>query len=350
MIKYVLLMLLVAGSPVFGGVSGSLSGLYTLDSDDFNFVPNGHLAKVSMYGTMVDLPVYGRLTIDTNANPLEDAYISIHKEHSGFGVGLTVGTIDAFHGLYANSGDIVTTSVGIMPQGVYTYDFVNGGFVKSVGTGLDICYISGWGHTKLQISSGDALVNDQDMLEASVFSGKQDYGVDVAANAVSGYSLSVNYRDRAILFLSHSEHDIFLSKTYAWQIPLTIPMYLAMEPEYQIVIDRVGIKLSHGRHWEVVTEAYNLYVKSIIDVPESYGGYISAKGYYGSITYTASYSQAIPQDGSPNIGRSVGIVYNKRKYTVGIEHHVVDQPAWIVEGNVFPDNWTSTVITWSRRF
>jgi len=347
--KYLIIALLLA-SPIAQGFENittySFTGSVSRNGGDYTYIPDSFRGVMQSTIIADDVPLVTSIVLDTQDNPIEEAWVeyeySLSKTKSIF---ISVGTADVLYGFYNNGLDVLTAGSGVLPQGVYSYDFVKGGFSRIYGTGLEFRNIllnSGIEY-KFKVSTGKSLVDSKHYHETSLFNGKESDNVDITDAHGIITSFSISYYDDIEFFLLNSKHSFYLDNHLGSVVDL--PTYLAATPDYILDIDRWGIRVMFPTFTEITYEGFKLNV--INDNPVvagSKGGYLVMQQYSGNTVYKVGLSRAIGDDHSEyTTDKFIGISYTSELYSIGLEHHKGHGSAWLTSGNTL--DWSATILT-----
>ena len=322
------------------------TGQSSLNYGDYVYVPDEVRGVTEASIFFDDLPLIASIVLDTQDNPIEEAWIEYTQNIDNTqDIYLSLGTADVLYGFYGNGLDILTQGSGVLPQGVYAYRFVKGGFSRIYGLGIEYSklFISDALEFRAKYATGKSLIDSEHLHEESLL--KEDSPlVDIENPTANIYSASLRYYDDIELFILHSEHLFTLNNIDNVGV-VDLPTYLAATPEYQININRYGLRWMLPTFTEITYEAYDLDVINENPlVSGSQGKYLIIQQYQNKFVYKLGLSRAKNDTADVyTTDEFAGVSYVSNTFSIGIEHHIGWGKSWLTEG--ISDDWRATIIT-----
>jgi hypothetical protein len=247
---------------------------------------------------------------------------------------LKVGSYNEFYGFLAED-DISFTGLAMLPQGVYSQNFVRGAFSVANGVTGGIWGRLGNHRWEASLSLGKPYVLNYEAFERSMFSGI-DQWVNVSADRSRSFSATYQYRNTLTLLYAINKVDVTVHKEWDWTIKDVLlsgkigSSYLYLAPEYLIQIERTGFKLAISPSTEIVVEQALLSIENErYNIPGSTNRYVIL---YHSLSpvYELTMGKSVggPANRKHNYDTHIGINMCKGNFSAALELHVVEGTRW----------------------
>ena len=247
-----------------------------------------------------------------------------------------IGTHGAFYGFLAQD-DISYSGLAILPQGVYTQKFVNGGFSYYNGISFNYNPLIGKQNLQFTLGLGKPYILDKDTWEESLL-GDVDPWVNVNGTSYQNFRLSYDYRGLFQLLLVHDTIDLDVVKQWNWSLldvykarPDIGSSFLYLDPDYKLTINRIGLEVVLNHKASVIAEYARLTVQNdTYDLPSSNNFYVV--GYYSlgsNYEITAGRSMGNPENSKANTDTFIGLHYCLNGLNMVFEYHKVVGDSWM---------------------
>jgi hypothetical protein len=318
---------------------------------------------LSFSSSALDLKLKGRLAFDNSDGEYSENVVEARLKHDVVGDGyrlvtwlrsrnnevnhgmrLTlgndtistqIGTHSAFYGFLAQD-DVSYSGLVMLPQGVYTQKFVNGGFSYYNGISLNYSLHSGSHSWQFTIGQGKPYILDYDTWEESLVS-RVDPWIDIDGVSYTNFRMGYEYSRNLQILAVHDTIALSVRKQWDWSMldlykafPNIGSSFLVLDPAYKLTIQRLGAEIVLNNRASIIAEYARLTVDNgTYNLPGSNNFY--AVGYY---SFGARYelvlgrSMGNPENRNANTDTFIGLHYCRNGLNVVIEYHKVVGDSW----------------------